>query len=121
MCYGGGMISPFFQAKRRKFKNVPTAYGGRTYPSKAQARRAAELDLEVKAGLIRAWIPEVSIPLPPPFDGERMRLDALIINHDGTVRWEDVKGMEPTPTWKLRRKAVENGYGITIEVIRRTR
>lgn len=103
---------------RRKYRNVPTEYGGRTYPSKVQAKYAAQLDLLVKAGEIRAWIPEVSIPLPAPFDGERMRLDVMIIENDGRVRWQDVKGAAPTPEWKLKQTAVQNGYGITIEIIK---
>ena len=51
--------------------------------------------LLVRAGQIRAWVPEVSIPLPPPYTKERMRLDVMIIENDGRIRWQDVKGMEP--------------------------
>ena len=102
--------------KRRKYRNEPTEHNGYTYPSQAQARHAAGLDLQVKAGLIRGWIREVTIPIP--HSDRRMRIDALIIENDGRVRWVDVKGMKPTEAWQLKREAVQRGYGITIEVTR---
>lgn len=105
--------------KPRKYRNVPTEYNGRTYPSKAQAAHAAQLDLEVKAGLIKGWIAEVSIPIPGT--NRRMRLDSLVIMNDGRVRWQDVKGGPITQAWQLKREIVQNAYGITIDIVRRTR
>jgi hypothetical protein len=108
--------------KPRKYRNQPTEYAGRVYASKAQAEHAAQLDLEKRSGQIVGWIPEVSIPLPPPYqEGERMRLDFFVIMPQCKFRFQDVKGMKPTEAWNLKRKACENAYGITIDIIHRTR
>ena len=106
-------------AKPRKYRNIPVEYNGRMYPSKAQAAQAAQRDLEVKAGLIRGWLPEVSFPIPGT--KRRMRIDELVIMNDGRIRLGDVKGMVPTKDWQLKRELVEKALGIPIDVIHRTR
>lgn len=59
----------------RPLKAKRTVYGGRTYPSRMQARRAAELDLLKQAGEVAWWLPEVTIPLGPD---HKYRVDFLV-------------------------------------------
>jgi hypothetical protein len=105
--------------RRRKYRNTPIEYGGRMYASKAQAAQAKDRDLEVKAGLIRGWLPEVSFPIPGT--NRRMRLDELVVTLDGKLRLGDVKGGIITKDWQLKREILERHLGIPIDIIRRTR
>lgn len=111
------MSAPPAWRSRSKYRNVRSEYGGRTFDSKAQAQYAAELDLRQRAGEIRAWIPEVSLPLPT--SSYRMRIDFMLIMADGSYRWQDVKGAPPTRDWKLKQDLVRNAYGIDVEVVQR--
>lgn len=83
-----------FPAKiiRKKYKNEPTEYRGRKYASKAEAARAAELDLLVRAGEIRAWQPQVLFRLGS--DENRYQCDFLVWHNNGSTHAEDVKGRE---------------------------
>jgi hypothetical protein len=100
---------------KRKYRNVPTEYGGRKYASKAEAARAAELDLLLRAGQIRAWQPQVLFRLGS--DENCYRPDFLVWHLDGSTHAEDVKGKStpkfeadkrrwlahgPCPLWVLR-------------------
>lgn len=96
---------------RTKYHNQPTEYNGRRYASKAEARRAQELDLLKAAGEVDRWLPQVKFALSG-FRG------SLICNHivdfwvryaDGREEVEDVKGME-TPVWKLKYKLFIDMY-----------
>jgi hypothetical protein len=98
-----------------KYRAVRTEFSERTYASKREARHAAELDLLVKTGEIRAVVPQVSIPVPGT--RSRMVIDFMLIMPDGTVRWQDTKGVV-TREWKLKQQLVEGAYGITIEIVR---
>ena len=99
-----------------KYRAVRSEYAGRTYDSKREARHAAELDLLVRSGELRAVIPQVSVPLP--HGAARMQIDFLLILPGGGYRWQDVKGAPPTRDWILKAKIVRDAYGIEIEVIR---
>jgi len=99
--------------KRSKYGNVRTEYRGRVYDSKAEARRAAELDKLVPAEIV-AWFPQVTFNLP---GGIRYRCDFLVILPDGTWRAEDVKG-KATDVYKLKRKLFKERYGKEITEVR---
>jgi hypothetical protein len=86
-------------SKPHKYGAKATIYNGVKYPSKAQARRAEELDLEMKAGSVAWWIGE------PVF---RLGVSENVYRADFLVVWplektvfagfgihvEDVKGKE---------------------------
>lgn len=110
----------FAKPARRKYRNTPCEYNGRVYPSKAQAHHAQCLDAQVRAGLIKGWLPEVSLPLPGN-PGRRMRIDALVVDANGRLRLQDVKGMAPTKDWQLKREQIERALGIPIDIVSRTR
>ena len=84
----------------QKYFAQPTKYNGVRYASKSEARRAAELDLKIKAGQIRWWIGQPKFRLGVPENV--YTADFLVIGMDGQVWAEDVKGVE---TAKFRRDA----------------
>jgi hypothetical protein len=83
-----------------KYHAQRTEYNGRSYPSKAQANRAAELDLMVKDKQIYPYLEEVTFQLGPDF---RYRADFVVVNRSRPNMWplwaEDVKGFA-TPRFK---------------------
>ena len=109
-----------FAAKKTAYKSVQGFT--RTYDSKAEAKRASELDMMLRAGDIHWWIPQVPFPLP---GGVVYRVDFMISNKlyrdsveiDGQlIAFEDVKG-RITPVSKMKIKQVEEIYGIEIEIV----
>ena len=101
--------SPEGRAKRT-YKDV-------VYDSLAEARYAAELDLKVRAGVIRKWRRQV--PFDLTVNGERvcrMRLDFEVEWPDGRLELVDVKG-HATADWKLKAKLFWAVYGREIRVV----
>lgn len=78
-------------ARKSKWGNEKTVYGGRTYDSKAEADRAAELDLQKRGNAIRAWAAQVTVQLTPEI---KYRADFLVCELSGDAYYEDVKGVE---------------------------
>jgi hypothetical protein len=112
----------------RKYRNVRRAatatdagseYDGRVYDSKAEARHAAALDLQKRAGLIRGWLPQVSLPIPEI--KRRLQVDFLVVRLDGTFALQDVKGMRPTRDWQIKRELIEKALGVPVDIVSRTR
>lgn len=98
----------------RKYRNKPLEWQGEKFDSRH------ELDIYRKRldarmnGYIRAVIRQVSMPLP--HTTRRIRVDFLLVENDGRLRWEDAKGFE-TPAWRLKRQIVRDAYGIEIELV----
>jgi|18_taG_2_1085343.scaffolds.fasta_scaffold05998_3 hypothetical protein len=125
-----------FRTRPNKYKNKWTSYdspliGERNYQSKAEARRAGELDFMVKSGLVNFWLPQPSFPLP---GGAVYRADFQIhwklydrpLAPGGTyfgeltvvpVTFEDVKGFD-TPMSKYKRNLVKEIYGVDIVIVK---
>lgn len=79
-------------------------YGGRVYASRAEAEYALSLDLQQRAGLIRAWQPQYRIPLI--VNGVTVCTyvaDFRVVDRDDVVSLHEVKGSE-TRIWLLKRK-----------------
>lgn len=93
--------------KPSKYKAKRTEYGGRTYASKAEARRAEQLDLLKMAGKVKWWLPQVPVFVGEDEVDERVWIDFLVceIRPDGSEHTygEDVKGVE-TAKFKRQRK-----------------
>jgi len=84
--------------KPHKYLAKRTVYNGVSYASKAEAARAAELDLLVKAGEVLLWIGQPKFRLGCP---ENIYIaDFLVWEKDRLVHVEDVKGVA---TAKFRR------------------
>lgn len=83
-----------------KYKAVRTEYSGVSYASKAEARRASELDALAATNEIVWWIGQPKFRLGCP---ENVYVpDFLVVCHTGRVWVEDVKGMR---TAKFNRDA----------------
>ncbi len=118
---------PITAYRANKYRSKRTEYGGIFYASKAEAARAAELDLLLKAGQIVDWIGQPRFRLGVP---ENVYVaDFLVIGMtkhqaDGTtvcfhadVFVEDVKGAE-TPKF-VRDKKLWKAYGrLNLHIIR---
>lgn len=92
--------------RRSKYRAVPTEYQGVRYASKAEAKRAVELDLLVRAGEVLWWIGQPTYRLGCAENVYRP--DFLVVTPRG-VHVEDVKGKE---TAKFRRdRRLWKSYG----------
>lgn len=86
-----------------KYKNIPTEYNGRKYHSAGEARYAARLDLDLKAGRITGWEAQPRFIMLRPSPTATLALtkevssytaDFLIHHLDGTHKVVDWKGVE---------------------------
>ncbi len=92
---------------RSKYNAKRTEYNGVGYASKAEAARAQELDLLLKAGEIRDWIGQPTVRLGIPENVYKP--DFHVTPLQGYPWYEDVKGME-TPKFR-RDKKLWGRYG----------
>jgi hypothetical protein len=105
--------------KRRKYRNEPTlGSDGRTYASRLEARHAEALEVQKRAGLIRGFLPQVSLPVPGT--SKRMIIDFLVVRLDGSLALQDTKGVA-TREWLLKAELIECALGTPVDLIRRTR
>lgn len=111
--------------KHNKFGNTRTEYNGVVYDSKAEADKARELDLLVKAGDIDFYLRQVNFPLP---GGINYRADFVTYKaqwiagppidrtHTWTIEVIEVKGFS-TKEWKLKQKLFKQTYpNLTLRV-----
>jgi len=101
-----------------KYKNQKTPFRSSqgfelVAASKKEARDYAMLDLWLKAGAIRAWVPQVGFKLQ---GGSRYVCDSMVIWADGHITLRDVKGHE-TPSFKIKRGLLRSTYGLEVELI----
>lgn len=100
--------------KKNKYGNKPTiACDGTKCPSIKHANYHNKLVMARKAGALNFFLREVSFDL---VDGIKHRLDFLEFWRNGNIKFVEVKGRD-LALGKLKRKQVEENYGITIEVV----
>lgn len=103
--------------RRSKYNNRRTFYSGRWYDSAKEAGRAGELDLLLRAGKIKGWVPQRRLPvLIGKFKVCDYIADFQVTYPDGRIEYEDVKGVK-TDVYKLKKKLVYALYGIQIKEI----
>lgn len=96
--------------RAHKFNAISTEYNGRKYASKAEARRAYELDILKRSGSITLWFPQVSIDIGEPNVDRPYRVDFLVISlNTGEIWAEDVKGVETASFRRHIRQWRKNG------------
>lgn len=95
---------------RSKYNAEKTTVDGITFDSKKEAARYVELKFMQAAGEIRYFLCQVPFHLP---GGIRYFCDFAVCQFDGTMQYEDVKGMQ-TDVFKMKKKQVESLYPVTI-------
>ena len=105
------------ETQPRKYRNTPTIYKSiqgfeRRYDSKKEAEQAAALDLGIKHGRIKWWLPQVSVPLP---GGVFHRIDFLVCPRSEPIYFLEVKGRD-LASGKAKRRLVHGLFGIEIQV-----
>lgn len=95
---------------RHKFNAKKTELDGIKFDSKKEGRRYEELKLLRKAKEIVFFLRQVPFDLP---GNVKYKIDFQIFWQDGSVTFEDVKGMR-TPQYIMKKKMVEALYPITI-------
>jgi hypothetical protein len=115
-----------FGARKHKYNAKPTVYKGVTYGSKAEAKRAAELDLLLRAGKVAWWLRQVPFDVGEPGVDKPYRVDFLVgewgpwvdeRNRLLTVHAEDVKGCD-TPSFRRHVKQWRKRGPMPLHVIR---
>ena len=130
--YGGAPKGPQYAALRKgaqivvatpgRLKDLmmegAVSLGRTTFLVLDEADRMLDLGFEPEiralAGAIRAVVRQVSMPLPQ--STRRIRIDFMLVELNGNVRWLDAKGFE-TAWWRSKRDQVKSAYGIEIELI----
>ena len=97
-----------------KYRSSKTKYGGRTYDSRAEAARAEQLDIHMRAGRARYWQPQVTFPL----GDDSLRVDFLVWWPDGVIEAEDVKGYE-TADFKRKKNLWGKYAPCALRILRR--
>jgi hypothetical protein len=109
-------VSPDFATlaspKRTRHGNVKCEYQGQMFDSKHELKAFQDLELQRAAGQIRGLARQVSIPIAG--SKRRLRIDFLVVNNDGTVRWIDAKG-HAEREWLTKRDILQASCGIVIE------
>ena len=98
---------------RHKFKAVQTVTDGIKFPSKKEANRYLQLKMLQRAGNVVFFLRQVPFDLP---GNTKYFVDFQIFYSDGTVTFEDVKGML-TPAFVKAKKQVESLFPVEILVI----
>ena len=93
---------------------------GRTFASKAEARYHAELELRQREGQVQWFLRQVPIDLGVDGTGKVIsyRVDYLVLESDGRLRFVDVKGKKAPRTREhdLKVRLVADRYPFDIEV-----
>lgn len=100
-----------------KYNAKKTKVDGITFASKAEANRYLDLKLLQKAGEIQWFIRQAPFDLPGNI---KYICDFLVVEKDGSITIEDVKGVE-TQVFKLKKKLFEEAYPIKITLIKKRR
>jgi hypothetical protein len=89
-----------------------TEYGGRSYPSKAEAGYAERLDWKLRAGEIRSWKPQPNLRVT--VNGIHcfwFRPDFEVYHLDGRLEYVEIKGwVRSGDAWHVRRRVFEAAY-----------
>ena len=100
--------------KGNKYGAIKTEYGGGRFDSKKEARKAMELDLLKKGGMITDW--ETHKKLPLDVNGYHIAnyyVDFIVyhngkIYEDGTIEYLEIKApITMTPVFKIKWKLLE--------------
>ena len=105
-------------AKEHKYRAIPTEWNGYKFASRAEARRAAELDILRRAGQIGPveYHPRYAIAVSGVKVCDYVA-DFAYLTREGVQVVEDVKGFK-TPVYRLKKKLFEALYKTKIREVR---
>lgn len=103
---------------RHKFNSIRTECDGISFPSRAEAARYLELKKLRESGDVFMFLRQVPFHLSGGEEPVKYVCDFLVFWSDGSCTVEEVKGFE-TAEWKIKKKLVEDQYGIHITVIKK--
>lgn len=107
--------------RRHKYGVSPKeqrTYRGRVYASKAEMRRAVELESLRSAGVVRVVVDQPRVVFGDT--GVDYRPDFLVVGTDGSVWYEDVKGVE-TQDFKTKARLWASMGPAPLRIIKRGR
>lgn len=109
---------------RAKYGNTKTEVNGVKYDSKKEAKRAEQLELQQRLGLISDLERQVKFVLQPSFEfaGHKIREIAYVADfvyiENGNKVVEDVKSpASKTPLYKLKKKMMMYVHGIEVKEV----
>lgn len=107
-----------FRRKASKYRAIPTVVDGIRFDSKAEAYFYKHLQIKKKHGAVDYIIRQVPFDLP---GGYRHRVDFMTVQTGmygtSTINYYEVKGRDLS-TGKMKRRQVEELYGIKIRVVK---
>lgn len=117
---GGGVLA----RATYKYHNTPVTRDGKTFPSKREAGRYAELKILERAGKIIGLKTQVSYLLIPAQYDENHRciehsckyVADFVYIENGQLVVEDAKGVK-TDVYRIKRKLMLKEYGIRIKEV----
>lgn len=99
-----------------KYKNKKTVVDGFNFSSQLEAKYYMLLTNMKRQGIINIFLMQVPFHISP---GVTYRADFQVFYSDGLVEFIDVKGFE-TELFKVKKKLVEDKFGIEIKVIKKS-
>lgn len=101
-------------AQKSKYYAKRCTWQGLQFDSLKELEDYKAFKFQEAEGAIRAVVRQVSFPLQG--STRRIRVDFLIVENDGKLRWFDSKGYA-TAEWLGKQKQVQEQYGLVIEII----
>jgi hypothetical protein len=96
-----------------KFRNKRVTHQGLKFDSGKECEDYKAFQLQRALGGIRGVARQVSIQIPG--SGRRIRIDHMIVENDGTIRFFDSKGFDEAKG-KLKRDLIRDSLGIDIQL-----
>ncbi len=103
-----------FPMIKHKFNAKPCEADGKKFPSKLERSYYNQLKLRQASGEVLFFLRQIPFDIP----GGKYVTDFAVFLNSGDVEFVDTKGMD-TPMSKLKRKAVEQLYPVTIKIVTR--
>jgi hypothetical protein len=113
-------VKGFGKKERPKFGNRKVVIDGELFDSEGEAWRWLILQDDQAKGLISELERQVRVDLTA--HGKKicfMKVDFRYRLADGTIQWEDFKGMDPQADWVIKAKLFEAQMGCKIVISRR--
>lgn len=103
-----------FPMIKHKFNAKSCEADGKKFPSKLERSYYNQLKMRQATGEVLFFLRQTPFDIP----GGKYLADFTVFLASGDVEFVDVKGMD-TPTSKLKRKAVEELFPVTIKIVTR--